>query len=433
MRTLALAFAASVTRRAACNCNGRHTMNASSIVIVGAGQAGAVAAAELRQQGFSGRVILIGEEPHAPYERPPLSKDVLLQPDSARCEIHADDFYVQQSIELRLGAQVAVIDTNRRTVTLKDGETFAWDKLLLATGARVRRLPLLDALGDDVYTLRTLDDSRRLLQLLKPGRRVLLIGAGVIGLELASSATDIGAQVTVVEQAPLAMMRCSPAVLNRHLCDVHRARGVAIHLGVPLADAKRENGEIVLTLQDGTRLAGDGVIYGIGVEPETALARDAGLDVDNGIVIDPQGRTSHPHIYAAGDVARQWDDASGQHVRRETWESAKNQAVTAARAMLGIARNAASVPWFWTDQCGLNIQFAGDMAAPEWLVRGALDAPPCVLFGLDPEGALIGAITVNQGRDMRSAKELIGRRARVANEVLADPKQNLRNLAREAV
>lgn len=408
-------------------------MNASTIVIVGAGQAGASAAAELRRQGYAGRVVLIGDEPHAPYERPPLSKDVLLQPDTARCAIHAEDFYARHAIELRLGATVAALDPHARTVRLHDGETIPFYQLLLATGARARRLPLLDALGEDVHTLRTLDDARRLQAVLRPGRRVLLVGAGVIGLELASSAIDLGAQVTVIEQAPLAMQRCSPPALSQHLCDMHRARGVVLHLGVPLESATRESGEIVLTLRDGTRIAGDAVVYGIGVEPDTALARMAGLEVDNGIVIDAQCRTSQPHIYAAGDVASQRDDANGRTMRQETWENANRQAVTAARAMLGLEPEADTAPWFWTDQCGLNIQFAGDMAAPEWLARGSLDAPPCVLFGLDAEGAVVGAITVNQGRDMRSAKALIEKRARIARETLADPARNLRDLAREIV
>jgi 3-phenylpropionate/trans-cinnamate dioxygenase ferredoxin reductase subunit len=406
-------------------------MNASTIVIVGAGQAGALATAELRQQGYAGRLVLIGEEAHAPYERPPLSKDVLLQPQTARCAIHGEGFYAEQNIELKLGVAVTALDAQARTVTLANGESIAFDELLLATGARVRRLPMLDALGENIHTLRTLDDAQRLLPVLQAGKRVLLVGAGVIGLELASSAVDLGAQVTVIEQAPRAMGRCAPPVLTDHLCEVHRKRGVALHLGSPLAAATRENGEIVLTLENGSRIVGDAVIYGIGVEPETALAQAAGLHVDNGIVIDAQCRTSHAHLYAAGDAASQWNDASGRHQRRETWENANHQAQTAARAMLGRASEALEADWFWTDQCGLNIQFAGDMAAPEWLARGTLDAPPCVLFGLDSDGALVGAITVNQGRDMRSAKALIGKRARIARETLVDSAQNLRNLVRE--
>jgi len=408
-------------------------MTTATFVIVGAGQAGATAAAELRRNGFDGRIVLIGDEPYAPYERPPLSKDVLLRPAETRCAIHPDDFYAQQRIELKLGVKATALDTDAHTLTLDDGETLAWDKLLLATGARVRRLPLLDslgALGEGVYTLRTLDDARALQAVLTAGSRVAVVGAGVIGLELASSAVDLGAQVTVIEQAPLAMMRCSPPVLNEHLCAVHRARGVAIHLGVSVDSAVRANGAIALTLGDGTRIEADIVVYGIGVVPDTELAQRAGLAVDNGIETDARCATSHPDVYAAGDVASQRQDPAGRLLRRETWENANLQAATAARAMLGIEPDAPPVPWFWTDQCGLNVQFAGDVTAPEWIVRGHLDSPPAVLFGLDRDGTLIGGITINQGRDMRSLKDLIAGQARLARDELADPAFNLRNAAK---
>lgn len=404
-------------------------------VIVGAGQAGANAAAELRRQGFAGRVLLVGDEAHAPYERPPLSKDVLLRPQETRCAVHPDRFYDDQDIELQLGVAGAVPDAGARTLTLGNGETIAYDKLLIATGARARRLPLLDALGPNVHTLRTLDDARQLAGKLQPGRRIVLVGAGVIGLELASSAVDLGAQVTVIEATPAAMGRCAPPLLGAFLCDVHRGRGVTLRFGTGIASAVREQGEqdeIVLTLEDGTRIAGDAVIYGIGVEPDTALAQAAGLAIDNGVVIDAQCRTPDPHIYAAGDVASRFDAASGRHQRRETWENAQQQGIAAARAMLGLAPEPESAPWFWTDQCGLNVQFVGDMAAPEWIVRGELAAPPCVLFGLDGEGALVGAVTVNLGREMRSARELVERRARLARDVLLDPQQPLRALAKAA-
>ncbi|MFC4931417.1 3-phenylpropionate/cinnamic acid dioxygenase ferredoxin--NAD(+) reductase subunit [Massilia sp. GCM10023247] len=406
-------------------------MNRPVYVIVGAGQAGANAAAELRRQGFAGRVLLVGDEPHLPYERPPLSKDVLLRPHETRCAVHPDSFYREQDIELKLCVSGSALDTALRTLTLASGETIAYDKLLLATGARARRLPLLDALGANVHTLRTLDDATKLAGELRPGRRVLLVGAGVIGLELASSAADLGAQVTVIEAAPAAMARCAPPLLGAFLCEAHRRRGVALHFGAGIARAERQDKEIVLTLQDGTRVAADTVVYGIGVEPDTALAQAAGLALDNGIVVDDQCRTSDPHVYAAGDVASR-RDAGGRPQRRETWENAQQQGIAAARAMLGLPAEADTAPWFWTDQCGYNVQFVGDMGAPKWIVRGALAAPPCMLFGLDHEGALVGAITVNLGREMRSARELVARRVRLPREVWQDPQQPLRALAKAA-
>ncbi len=406
-------------------------MTEAVFVIVGAGQAGAMAAAELRQQGFTGQLILIGAEPHLPYERPPLSKDALLQPDSTRCQIFADTFYPQQAITLKLGVSVQAIDPAAHQLQLSDGSTQAFDKLLLTPGATVRRLPLLDQLGDDVYTLRSLDDAQRLRAALRPGQRVLLVGGGVIGMELASSACELGVHASVIECSPSIMARCAPPPLRDYLTEVHRQRGVAVHLGQPLVAAQRHaSGDITLTLADGRQLTGDAVVYGIGVIPDTTLAEQAGLAVAQGIVIDASSRTSHPDIYAAGDACCQIDPASGQHLRRETWESAKNQAVAAAHAMLGLPLPAVDVPWFWTDQCGLNIQFAGDMQAPEWLVRGELAQGQAVLFGLN-DGVLTGAITVNQGREMRSARQLIAKQARLPHAVLQDPVQSLRNLARQ--
>jgi 3-phenylpropionate/trans-cinnamate dioxygenase ferredoxin reductase subunit len=229
----------------------------------------------------------------------------------------------------------------------------------------------------------------------------------------------------------MVMGRCSPGILNEHLCNVHRARGVVLHLGAALTHACRENGAIVLTLVDGTQVTGDAVIYGIGVEPDTRLASAAGLRVDNGILIDENCRTSHPAIYAAGDAASQWNPLTHRYQRRETWENAKNQAIAAARAMMGIEPAETSVPWFWTDQCGMNIQFSGDMAAKEWIVRGEMDDSRFILFGLN-DGKLVAAITVNQAREMRSAKMLIDKRARLAADVWRDPQQSLRALLNAA-
>ncbi|MEM5296641.1 3-phenylpropionate/cinnamic acid dioxygenase ferredoxin--NAD(+) reductase subunit [Burkholderia sp. JPY481] len=407
-------------------------MTSSTFVIVGAGQAGANAAAELRHQGFDGRIVLVGDEAHAPYERPPLSKDVLLRPEETRCAMYADDFYQQKRIELRLGVTVVGLDLSSHVLALSTGESVAFDKLLIATGARARRLPLLDALGEGVHTLRTLDDARRLRDDLRPGRHVIVVGAGVIGLEIASSAVDLGARVTVLEAGPRAMGRNAPSMLADWLCDVHRGRGVELIFGAQIESAARVGGEIVLTLGDGTTVTGDTVLYGVGAIPDTALAEAAGLAIANGIAVDAQYRTSHPDVFAAGDVAGRQDPVTGRVVRLETWENAQNQGVAAARAMLGLTVEAPGAPWFWTDQCGLNIQLVGEMAASDWVVRGALDAPPAVLFGLDAGGALTGAITVNQGRDMRSLRELVARHVVLAREVLADSAQSLRNLAKVA-
>lgn len=404
-------------------------MSNTGIIIIGAGQAGAMTAAQLRQLGETGRITLIGDEAHVPYERPPLSKDMLLQPAQTRCAIHPDDFYQQHDITLRLGVAVAEIDLQVRTVTLADGEALPYTRLVLATGASARRLPMLDALGAGVHTLRTLDDAAALQGVLQAGRRLILVGAGVIGLELASTAVDLGLRVAVVEPAELPMMRATPRLLAEFLCATHRERGVALYMRSSVVAAARTATGLALTLSDGTCLEGDAVVYGIGVVPNTGLAQAAGLTVDNGILTDAQCRTSHPDVYAVGDVAACQAAPGLPPVRRETWENANWQAELAARDILGLPLAQNIVPWYWTDQCGLNIQLAGDMSADRWIVRGALGAGPCLLLGLS--GAeLVAAITVNQGREMRSAKELIARRACIEPAVLADTQQSLRNLSR---
>ena len=401
---------------------GQHA-DVRTFVIVGGGQAGATAAAALRQNGFAGRIVLIGEEPHAPYERPPLSKDVLLTPETARCEALPADFYQNNTIELLTGCRVMAIHRDRREVALADGRVLAYDKLLLATGSRARRLPLLDALGEDrVFTLRTLDDSRRILAAIKPGQHMLVVGAGVIGLEMAASLTTLGLKVTVVEPAERVMARTAPALLGDFLRQRHEQRGVVFKLGVSLQAAERVDGQCRLRLSDGSALYGDAVVYGIGVELNTELAVAAGLTVDNGIVVDATGRTSDPDIFAAGDVAR-----SGP-CRLETWENAKNQAMAAASGMLGSEAPATGIPWYWTDQFDMNIQFAGSVVASEWLVRGQLADPAFILIGLDGE-AVVGAVAVNHGREMRNLKKLIERRAAPGRAALQDPAQDLRKLA----
>lgn len=404
-------------------------MNHPTFVIVGAGQAGARAAMELRRQRFDGRIILIGDEPHLPYERPPLSKQVLWNPEEIQPGILPRGFEREAAIELMTGTAVQTLDVRTRTLTLADGRRLAYDKLLLATGARARRLPLLDSLGAGVHTLRTVDEARALAASLRSARRVAIVGGGVIGLEVASSAVELDVAATVIEQADEVMARNAPAVLRRYLENAHRQRGVEVRTGCRLVDARREGDSFVLVLDDGTEVRAETVVYGVGAEPNVELARDAGLAVSSGMVVDANCRTSDGDVFAAGDCACQWDASEERHVRRETWENANRQAETAASAMLGHTTAPVGVPWFWTDQYGMNIQFAGDMQAPTWLVRGTLDDPAFVLCGLHGD-TLTGAVTVNRGQDMRSLKELIAMQATVEAEVLTDSTQNLRALVK---
>lgn len=407
-------------------------MQAPHILIIGAGQAGTTAAAELRSRGFQGSITLVGDEPHLPYERPPLSKDALLNPEQAQLTLHPASFYQEQNIDLRLGVRAVAIDAQARQVSLSNGDSLNYDSLLLATGAQARRLPELDVLGSVSHVLRTLDDAHRIRAQIKPGSHALLVGAGVIGLELASSLVAMGATVELIDPATRIMSRNAPEVLSDYLLGVHQARGVHVHLGTHVEHASLEaEQKIALTLSNGKTLQGDLLIYGVGVTINTCLADSAGLNTEQGaVVIDEHGRSSCPGIYAAGDTTVQIG-LDGRWQRQETWENANRQAVMAVCHMLNQEPAKATPSWFWTDQCDLNIQFAGEMQAAHWVLRGSLEQTPFVLIGLDPEGAICGAITVNQGRDMRPLKELIEQRAILPLEVWADTTQALRNLAKQ--
>lgn len=399
-------------------------------VVVGGGQAGAAAVSAMRDAGFAGRIVLIGAETHLPYERPPLSKDVLVKPQCAHPTIHPEAFYAEKGIECRFGDAAVHLDVDECRLELASSETLHFDRLLLATGARARAYPLLDQLGAGVHTLRTLDDAEALRGHIWPGRRLLVIGGGVIGLEVAASAIAMGATVTVIERAPRLMARGAPAPMVEVLHEMHVAHGVRFELGVELVEATRaSNREITVTAADGRSFVGDLVVYGIGVELNVDLAISAGLRVEDGILVDEFGRTSHPRIYAAGDVARQWNPALEAHLRFETWANAQNQGSCVGRAMVTGAPCAFEVPWYWTDQYGHNFQVAGAHQAETWLRRGAAGAAKFTLFGVT-DGVVVGAVTVDNGREMRPARSMIAHGHRVGDpDLLTDPRTDLRKLA----
>jgi len=395
------------------------------IVIIGGGQAGAMAAAALRAQRFTGGITLIGQEPEIPYERPPLSKAMLLSPTPQLQDILPASFYEENAIVLRRNTQVIAIDTLQHSVLLADGEELEWDRLLLATGAKARRLASLDALGDKSHTLRTAADARRLRGALIANQRILIVGAGTIGLELAASAKQSGCEVTVIEQAAMVMGRNAPPPVRDYLMSLHQQHQVRLCLNAQIEHAALEQENVVLTLQDGERLIGDAVIYGVGIEANDRLAIQAGLATANGIIVDDHCRTSVANIYAAGDVTlrRQGE----QFVRLETWDNANQQALVAACAMLDQPLPATVPVWFWTDQFDSNIQFIGAMQSEHWLVRGSVEAHNAIWFALQ-EGRLVGAITLNQGREMRHLRRLIQQGNLVDEKLLTDPLVALKSL-----
>lgn len=400
-------------------------MNNEIIAIIGGGQAAAMAAASLRQLGFGGEIHLFSDEQQQPYERPPLSKAMLLDDNPQLQPVLAADWWLANNVQLHLGVTLRQLDRRAKTVVLTDGQRYRWTKLLIATGAAARPLPMLDALGERCFTLRHAADAERLRPVLDAGKSLVIVGAGTIGLELAASATQRGCQVTVVELAPTVMGRNAPPPVRDYLIRRHQQAGVRLLLNSAIEHV--EAGEkVMLTLQSGEQLQADAVIYGIGIVANDVLAHDAGLETANGIVVDARGMTSDPAIFAAGDVAitRQPD---GSLHRIESWENANFQAQTAAAAMLNQPLPVATPGWFWSDQFNDNLQFVGGMQGENWICRGNPDERKAIWFQLR-DGALVGAVALNQGREVRVLRKLIQSGKPLALDALTDERVALKSL-----
>ena len=401
-----------------------------AMVIIGAGQAGGRAALTLRGQGFAGPVLLVGAEADAPYERPPLSKGFLTGQQAVADFTFATAAALEAAgIAFRPGCKVEAIDRESRTVRLGSGEQLGYDRLLLATGRRVRRLPVPAAVADRVLYLRDLTDARALQTELARQPRLAIVGGGFIGLELAASARQLAAEVAVIEAMPRLLSRGVPAEVAQMLEARHRAQGVRLHFGARFAAIAAAGVE----LADGSLVPADLVVVGIGALPNTELAATAGLAIDNGIAVDATLATSDPAIFAAGDCCSFPQPLyDGRRVRLESWRSAQEQGTLAARNMLGAAESITAVPWFWSDQYELSLQIAGLADGTASHVRRELKDGAFVLFHLDADGRLLAASGIGTGnavaKDIRLAEMLIARRAHPNPADLADPAVNLKRL-----
>ena len=378
---------------------------ADTFAIVGAGLAGARAAETLRAEGFDGRVVLFGAEAHLPYERPALSKGYL-QGTAEAPFVHPAEWYAQQDVDLRLGTRVTALDPAAHEVETADGDRLRYTKLLLTTGSSVRRLA-------DAVTLRTLDDSDRLRAALRPGARVVIVGAGWIGLEVAAAARVAGAEVTVLEQAPAPLLAALGPEMAAVFARLHVEHGVDLRCGVTVRAVRSD-----AVLLDDETIPADLVVAGIGVTPDVDLARAAGLAVDNGVVVDEHLRSSAPDVWAAGDVANAYHPFAGRHVRVEHWANALHQPVVAAQAMSGKDAVYDRLPYFFTDQYDLGMEYTG-FGGGEVVVRG--DEREFVAFWLR-DGRLTAAMNVNVWTGVpEAAQRLIRSGARLDPAALADP------------
>jgi 3-phenylpropionate/trans-cinnamate dioxygenase ferredoxin reductase subunit len=393
-----------------------------TIVIVGAGQAGGWAAQTLRKEGFAGRVVLVGAEAHPPHERPPLSKAVLAgeaAPDSTR--LQKPEAFDALELDWRPGVRVARIDRAGKRLELAGGELLAYDKLILCTGGRARTLPIPGADLPGVFTLRTIDDALALAPRLQPGRTVAVVGGGWIGLEVAATARKQGAEVVVVETQSRLCERTVPREISDHLLALHQGHGSEVLLGAGVAAFGRsDGGRLAVTLADGSVLACDTIVVGVGMLPNDELARAAGLACDGGVLVDAQCRTSDPDILAAGDVAVAPNPWAGRPLRLESWQNAQEQGIAAARSALGLAVDYQPLPWFWSDQHGMNLQIYGiPQPTHRLVVRGTPGADSFVLFYLDGD-VVQAALGPNAAKDLRFARRLIEQRKPVDAGRLAD-------------
>jgi 3-phenylpropionate/trans-cinnamate dioxygenase ferredoxin reductase component len=332
----------------------------STFVIVGGGLAGAKAAETLRDEGFEGRVVLIGEEAVRPYERPPLSKDHLRgEGEDDAIFVHGEDFYETKSIELRTGTRAARLDVDASEVELEDGERIGFDKLLLATGSTPRRLPVPGADLPGVHLLRTVGDADRLRGSLSPGARLVVIGAGWIGCEVAASARQIGAEVTMLAPEAVPLERVLGPEVGALYRDLHAGHGVNLALGNGVEAIEGSDRVTGVRTSDARVLGADVVVIGVGVAPRTELAEAAGLDVDNGVLVDDRLRTSAPNVFAAGDIANAEHPILGGRVRVEHWGTALEQGPAAARNMLGQDLPYERIPYFFSDQYDVGMEYAG--------------------------------------------------------------------------
>ncbi len=394
------------------------------VVIVGAGLAGATAAATLRSEGFPGRVVLVGDEPDRPYERPPLSKDYLLgKAGRDSVFVHPATWYDENGVDLRLGTPVSSLDRELRRVVLADGTDLPYERLLLATGSRPRILDLPGAELSGVRYLRRLPDSDEIRSAFEQLPRVVIIGAGWIGLETAAAARAAGLTVTVLEAADLPLLRVLGRPMAQVFADLHREHGVDLRCGVQVAGLTGADGRVTgVRLGDGTELAADLVLVGVGIVPNVDLAQDAGLDVADGITVDEHLRTSDPAVYAAGDVANAYHPRLGRHLRVEHWANARRQGPAAARAMLGDPAGYQRLPYFYTDQYDLGMEYTGSVdpaGVDDVVVRGDLRSREFIAFWLTA-GRVTAGMNVNTWDVTESIELLIASGRQVDPGRLAD-------------
>jgi len=400
------------------------------VVVIGAGHAGGALVGQLRQFGFAGRITLVGDEPHAPYHRPPLSKSWLKgETTTEKLALKPGSFYADQHIGLRLGERVEAIEPDARRIRFEDGATLHYDRLVLATGARARRLPIPGADHPNVISLRNLADAERLRNALKVDHKVVIIGGGYIGLECAATARALGAEVTVVERAPRLLARVASAPIAAFLQSAHEAEGVRFCLDAGIEAIEGEHAADAVRLTDGTRLPCDLLIVGIGAEPVTELAQTAGLACDDGVTVDADCRSSRPEIFAIGDMAKRPSAIYDRPIRLESVPGAGEHARRVAAVICGREPAMPEVPWFWSDQYDLKLQIVG-LSDPEatTVVRGDPASRSFAVFHIK-HAQVVCVEAINAPPAFMAGKKLTASGKTVDTAELADATSDLKTIA----
>lgn len=399
-------------------------------VVIGAGHAAGQAAVSLRSKGFTGRLRLIGEESYAPYQRPPLSK-AFLSGDLGleRLYFKPPDYYAKNNIDLKLNTTVTRLDCAAKTVTLKGGREIAYDKALLTTGSRVRKIPLPGADLPGVFYLRTIADVEGIRALCRKGAKIVIVGGGYIGLEVAASSKKLGLEVTVLEAESRVMARAVGKPVSDFFEKLHAEEGVTIRTGQAVTALEGAGKLERVICGDGTTLDADLAVIGVGIVPNQEIAQEAGLAVDNGIVVDAACRTADPCVFAAGDCTNHPNNIFGRRLRLESVHNALEQAKTAAAAMRGAAPEYNQVPWFWSDQYNVKLQIAGlSQGYDEIVLRGDPAQRKFAAFYLK-DGMLIATDAINAVPEYMTSRKLIAAHARIAPERLADLSVPMKEMA----
>ncbi len=393
-----------------------------SCIIVGAGHGGGQVAQSLRQEGWTGSITVVGEEPHLPYHRPPLSKDFLMgEKTPEELLIRTEAVYAKHEIDFLLGTEVTSIDRDAATVSSVDGEQLGFDRLVLCTGSRPREIPLPGIDLPGVFYLRSIADIENIKRFVKKGGSAAIVGGGYIGLETASVLNKLGMNVTVLEMMDRVLQRVTCQEISEFFTRVHTEEGVVIKTGVSASSLEGQDAVEAVLCQDGSRIDADLVIVGAGILPNVELAEQAGLEVDNGILVDEFGQTSDERIYAAGDCTNHPNSLLNTRLRLESVPNAVEQAKSVAAAVCGKEKPYAAHPWFWSDQYDIKLQIAGfNQGYDEVVVRGDQTSGRSFVAWYLRDGQLIAADCVNRAREFITAKQLLAKNVSVSREKLMD-------------